>query len=171
MDPNFDTQKMQGALLALKEAQDAVRSYDTKAQIIGASYIFAFNIVFGLIGLGGHQATISSNDPLRLLVAWLLILGPLVVFARVLYPSRKIMRTEARGLFYLRKPNAMSVDDYLDSMESCDYAREIASELLNVSKLRELKRKRFIQALWTAAVSYTLMFAFVAIRAIVVGIG
>ena len=39
---------VQGVLAALKEVQDTVRAYDTKAQIVGVGFIFSIGIITGL---------------------------------------------------------------------------------------------------------------------------
>ena len=71
---------------ALAEAQTTVRAYDTKAQIVGVGYAFALGIVGAtkdwLPAAGGGSV-------LSVLVFWLVVMAPLVLFGFVLYPSRK----------------------------------------------------------------------------------
>ena len=49
---NLEPEKAQGLFAALKEAQDTVRSYDTKAQIVGVGEGAAYGAGIGAAGGG-----------------------------------------------------------------------------------------------------------------------
>ena len=71
---------------SLTEAQATVRSYDTKAQIIMAGYLFALGVV-GRIG----EPVIETTEVgiAYVIVAWGVAILPILLFGFVLYPSRK----------------------------------------------------------------------------------
>lgn len=71
---------------SLAECQSTVRSYDAKAQIVGIGYIFAMGII------GEWEALLNSGgDDINLLwviIAWTIVMLPIILFGFVLYPSR-----------------------------------------------------------------------------------
>lgn len=73
-------------MASLKEVQDTVRAYDTKAQIVGVGYIFAIGIIFNL---GGRIANMPEMTTVTITFAWLVFIFPIALFGAVLYPSRK----------------------------------------------------------------------------------
>ena len=162
----MDSVQMQMLLSALKEAQDTVRSYDTKAQIIGVGYIFAFDIVQSISDLIAQNPDEIRVLPIRLVVAWALVFIPLIMFARVLYPSRRSIESPVTRTLYVPSANSMSVERFHDEINACDWAKVLSTEIIQVSRLRDLKRDRFVRALWAAAISYSLMFLFNMARAI-----
>src|SRR6478672_12691184 len=72
-------------LAALQEAQSVVRSYDTKAQIVGVGYILALNLV---LHFGDLLPTHAPLGPLFFAVVWGVVIMPILQFGDVLYPSR-----------------------------------------------------------------------------------
>src|SRR6478735_2665237 len=72
-------------LAALQEAQSVVRSYDTKAQIVGVGYILALNLV---LHFGDLLPTHARLGPLFFAAVWGVVILPIVQFGHVLYPSR-----------------------------------------------------------------------------------
>ena len=161
---SVDPIKVQGIQSALKEAQDTVRSYDTKAQIVGVGYIFAFNIIQSFARAASNSDAIVGLEQFRILVVWLLVFLPLVMFARVLYPSRNSVDADAKNVLYLPNASNMTVGQFKTDIMSCSWLDELSVEFIKVSRLRDLKRRRFLAALWAAAVSYALMFIFAATR-------
>ena len=69
---------------SLKEAQDNIRTYDTKAQIMGIGFIFTIGMIAKFINIDSAQL-----NGINTLVILFLILSPIVLFASVLYPTRK----------------------------------------------------------------------------------
>lgn len=148
--------------LALEEAQATVRAYDTKAQIVGIGYTFALNIVAGVV----PDFPVSDDLSLLPVVAfWGLVMLPLFLFGYVLYPSRKIAPRVAatdsalKRVLYIETARFGTVEDLLDAAEQSDWPRELAFELMKVSRLRELKRGRFIRALFVTALSFVFLAA------------
>lgn len=144
---------------ALKESQDNIRTYDTKAQIVGIGFIFTigmvikFNTWSGISTQWYHLATIAT---------WVLIIVPAVFFGSVLYPTRRVApavlknQNEVKGLFYMNQEE--SVSDYVKNLVNMDIEHELSYELLKVSYLRDMKRRRFLQAMSVASLSLVTLF-------------
>ena len=146
---------------SLRNAQDAVKSYDTKSQIVGVGYIFAINVIFSI------GAKISSPIEIHLvgvLVAWLIIIMPIFLFGMVLYPTRmRAPKLGERGssasrIFYPRMYRVKDVDDYLAQLDASDIRTEIAYEILKLSGLRDRKHTRFLRGLFAAGFSFVVLF-------------
>ena len=82
-----ESQSISCLLPALKEAQDSVRSYDAKAQIVGVGFIFTIGI---LTKLGAHLPGGEQFETLGVIFFWVLVIGPIIMFGFVLYPSRNV---------------------------------------------------------------------------------
>ncbi len=147
---------------SLAEAQTTVRAYDTKAQIVGVGYIFALGIVESFEALLPEA---SELNLLTLSVACTAIL-PILLFGFVLYPSRKSAekfadQSEAtpEHVLYVNPTKLGSVKVLKEAVGRCDPIIEVSFELLTVSQLRDLKRRRFLRALFSAAVVFLFIFA------------
>ena len=147
---------------SLAEAQTTVRAYDTKAQIVGVGYIFALGIVESFEALLPEA---SELNLLTLSVACTAIL-PILLFGFVLYPSRKSAekfadQSEAtpEHVLYVDPTKLGSVKALKEAVGRCDPIIEVSFELLKVSQLRVLKRRRFLRALFSAAVVFLFIFA------------
>lgn len=153
---------------ALAEAQATVRAYDTKAQIVGIGYIFAL----GIIGQFQNWFPETQDaDLTRVVVAWGVVVLPIVLFGFVLYPTRKKMSGSSPGnnfkrILYVDPGRFTGPEAVIEAAKGCDAADELAFELLKVSKLRELKRKRFLRALFAAAICFVVLFGFQILRTI-----
>ncbi len=147
--------------IALEEAQATVRAYDTKAQIVGIGYTFALNIVAGV--MGGLPSTYEGGV-LLVVLFWAVVMAPLFLFGYVLYPSRrsapKVGDTTELGLqrvLYVETIRHKTVADLQSAVKNSDWQAELAYEVIKVSKLREIKRGRFIRALFTTGFSFTVL--------------
>ena len=153
--------KIQLVREALSQAQQTVRAYDTKAQIVGVGYIFALGIVFRL---GEVLPKLQRSDMLLVIAGWSIVIFPILLFGFVLYPTRKSISGEGahdarpRGLLYFSPGAHASVDAYIEVLSTADELREQTKELFVVSELRELKRRRFLRALFAAGVAFVLLF-------------
>lgn len=148
----------------LNEARIAVRSYDTKAQIIGIGYIFALGVV---LRVGEVVHDVVEVNVAYVLIAWGIMILPIVLFGSVLYPSRKrapaVSDAPTDGLqhvLYVDPDTHTGVDELIMAANRADVARELAFEALTVSGLRSLKRRRFLRALFAAG--FSLLFLFLA---------
>ncbi len=143
-------------LAALKEAQDTVRAYDSKAQIVGVGFIFSIGVITNFGAMIPSEWEIGA---LGLILGWTLAIGPIVLFGMVLYPSRSIApalgpRVDAvKHTYYLRGQDR-NLDTYLSDIDSCNWKEEFGCEIMKVSGLRDLKRQRFMRALYAAGLSY-----------------
>jgi len=150
-------------LAALKETHDTIRSYDTKAQIVGIGFIFTLAV---LKGFGEKLGGPIDASTLGIALSWILAVGPIVLFASVLYPSRRKLTTayvKEEGIehaFYFATKRDRSVEDYLADIAACDWRRELAFELMKASELREIKRRRFITALIASGLSFLVIAAY-----------
>ena len=158
---------------ALEEAQSSIRAFDTKAQIVGIGYIFAVGIIFNIGSLNPDIAPFSSTT---VIVAWLLVMVPIVLFGTVLYPSRRMApklgekSKHVKRLYHVSIDYIKDVDTYLSDIEYCDIKAEICYELMKVSALRELKRVRFLRALYFSCLSFILIFVAQLLRSLEIGI-
>ncbi len=149
---------------SLAEAQATVRAYDTKAQIVGIGYIFA-------LGILGHfekwmREPSFANAVVTTLVAWGVVVLPILLFGYVLYPSRKMAprlaekpSVKLEHVLYVDPNKLGSVEDLSSAARRCDPVNEFAFELLKVSKLREWKRIRFLRALFAGGFCFAVIFA------------
>jgi hypothetical protein len=143
---------------ALKEAQDNIRTYDTKAQIVGIGFIFTIGMIIKSINVDFYQL-----GTLTTIIIWILMLGPIVLFASVLYPTRKLApsilrnRKNVKALYYLNPKEIDSVDSFIKQVDEIEIEEELAYELLKVSVLRDLKRKRFLKAMMFASLSFAIL--------------
>ena len=148
---------------SLKEAQDNIRTYDTKAQIVGIGFIFTIGTITKLTHL---ELLESQSGVLLLVLSWALIMIPLISFVSVLYPTRKIApsilrgRKEVQALFYLHPNEVKSLNEYVKQLDEINVKRELAYELMKVSVLRELKRKRFLRAIFVSSLSLLSLLCF-----------
>ncbi len=146
---------------SLGEAQSTVRAYDTKAQIVGIGYIFAL----GIVGRWEDLFPKADVNVGYVLVAWGVVIISIVLFAYVLYPSRKMApklanesTVDVDHILYIDPKKFGSVEELKVAVDRCDPINEVAFELLKVSKLRELKRRRFLRALFGAGICFVVLF-------------
>lgn len=147
---------------SLAEAQMTVRAYDTKAQIVGVGYIFALGIVAQI----NELLPARPDYPLVLvLLGWGVVMVPIILFGYVLYPTRKTApkvgqdsETKQEQVLYVESARYASVEDLRAAVLRSEPLDEYCFELLKVSKLRELKRKRFLRGLFAAAIAFVLLF-------------
>ena len=146
----------------LSEAQATVRSYDTKAQIVGVGYIFSLNVISNV---DDRVVTDPHISTALILFFWGIMMLPILLFGFVLYPSRKAAPeladgTDKRsgGVLYIDASRRHSIKELKESAAQCDPESEIAYELLKVSRLREKKRQRFLRALFASGFCFGLLF-------------
>ncbi len=157
--PLSNEQKCQFLYAALKESQDNIRTYDTKAQIVGIGFIFTIGMA---TKFHTWTATPDSWQLWAIVATWVLIIVPVVLFGAVLYPTRRfapsVLRNKdlVKGMFYMN--DVESLADYVNQLNDMDTEQELSYEILKVSYLRDLKRRRFLNALTAATISLILLF-------------
>jgi len=138
------------------------RAYDTKAQIVGIGYIFALGIVFQF---ASKIDDATSLTPDQVILAWVFIIVPIILFGAVLYPTRKIVPSlqgaafTDHGYYYVLPDQHKSSEQYLQSVRDANMTEELAAEVLKMAALRDLKRRRFLRALLAATISFVVLFA------------
>ena len=162
MSASFHAKLDADALLAiLAEAQDTIRNYDTKAEISGVGFIIAVGIV--------KQAGDSIIVPIEfamfyVLAGWLVIVIPIIMLALVLYPARfnktvtSVQPDDVQIVMYFDRRVFLNVDAYIKATNESDWAKEIVFEIMKVSGIRDIKRQRFLRALYWSAGSFTFLF-------------
>jgi hypothetical protein len=150
-------------LAAVQEAQSAVRSYDTKAQIVGVGYILALNLV---LHFGDLLPTRAPLGPLFFSVVWGVVMLPILQFGQVLYPSR--MRAERelfaktscgseQRIFYVDPGIFRDLKDFVHKALTSDWTSVLAAELLKTSRVRIIKQARFRRGLMMAVLSFIVL--------------
>lgn len=152
----------------LAEAQQTVRSYDTKAQIIGVGYIFALGVV---MQSGNHIPIPVQFAALYVLAGWAIIVLPIIMFALVLHPSRvdKVkfdqVPDDTQSMMYYDDRKFADATQYRRSVTDTDWYLEISTEIMKVSKVRDVKRTRFLRALYWSGGSFAILFLSQMLRA------
>ncbi|QYJ08336.1 hypothetical protein [Qipengyuania flava] len=145
---------------SLDEAQISVRTYDTKAQIVGVGYIFALNVIGDI---GRFASSNESGNVITVVAAWILVILPIVLFGYVLYPKRKSQSLAGndayKHILFLHPERYGSSTQLIEAAEEADPYQELAHELIAVAALRESKRRRFVVALVSAGVTFAVLFA------------
>lgn len=161
-------------LAILREAQDSVRGFDTKAQIVGIGYIFSIGVI-GDISNFFRSGEFSGNSVLWLVITLAVLITPIVLYGLVLYPSRRMAPdrgVEGRDLlrvFYYSSLDGRDFPAYRKDVDRCDWGDELITEIVMVSNLRDLKRTRFLRALYVTGASYALWFTALFLGAIING--
>lgn len=150
-------------LAALQDSQSAVRSYDTKAQIVGVGYILALNLV---LHFGDLLPTRAPLGPLFFAVVWGIVIMPILQFGQVLYPSRtraekellaKMSSGSEQRVYYVNPDRFVDLKDFVQQALRCDWTSALAAELLKTSRVRIIKQARFRRGLMMTVVSFILL--------------
>jgi hypothetical protein len=150
-------------LAALQEAQSVVRSYDTKAQIVGVGYILALNLV---LHFGDLLPTHAPLGPLFFAVVWGIVISPILQFGQVLYPSRARAESELRTkmscgpeqrIYYVDPDTFADLRDFVQHALRSDWTSALAAELLKTSRVRIIKQARFRRGLMMTVVSFIVL--------------
>lgn len=148
---------------ALGEAQIVVRSYDTKSQIVSVGYLFALGVI-GRFDVGLQSQ--SETNSITVLAFWFIVVLPIVIFGYVMHPTRGSAPDLEQGyderprrILFVEPGTFKSVSDLKATALHADLTEELCYELLKISRLGELKRKRFIFGLIATAFSFLVIFA------------
>ncbi len=150
-------------LAALQEAQSVVRSYDTKAQIVGVGYILALNLV---LHFGDLLPTRAPVGPLFFTVVWGVVIMPVLLFGQVLYPGRRRAEKELlaktfhgseKSVYYVDPDSFSDVDQLVQRALRSDWTSVLATELLKTSHIRIIKQARFRRGLIMATLSFVVL--------------
>ena len=73
-------------LATLNEAQQTIRAYDTKAQIVGVGFIFSVTMISRILE---NLPVERLFDVAYVIGGFVLLIGPVALFGSVLYPTRR----------------------------------------------------------------------------------
>ena len=163
-------------LAALQEAQSVGRAYDNKAQIVGAGYIMALNLV---LRFGDLLPTHTPIGPLFYAVVWGIVIMPIFQFGQVLYPSRTRAEKDLAGktsggsnvpgIYYLDPYSFANVRDLVHQALKSDWTSVLAAELLNTSRVRTIKQARFRRGLMMTVVAFIVLGGEQLFRSLAIG--
>ena len=158
--PETDAQTLAILRDSLAEAQMTVRAYDTKAQIVGVGYIFALGIVMQISAL---LPELRGSTLGIVTVSWAIVMVPIFLFGYVLYPTRKTTPAIGRDtvlqhVLYVESERHATVESLRAALMRCNAIDEYCFEVMKVGKLRELKRRRFLRAMFAAGFSFAILF-------------
>lgn len=152
----------------LAEARASVRAYDTKAQIVGIGYIFTLAI---LVQIGSAISDTVVVDFKVLMLLWGVVILPIVQFGFVVYPTRRSAphlasdeKSDIKKVLYVSSERQLTVSAFKAELDESNAMDELAHEILKVSALRELKRRRFLRALHASGICFIVVFIFQTIR-------
>ena len=174
MPSDAKSEAMTPLLAVLREAQDSVRGFDTKAQIVGIGYIFSLGVI-GTISSHFLNRDWDGNTALWLSLTLIVLITPIVLYGLVLYPSRRmapslgVEEQDRPRVFYYSHREGRDLAAYRRDIERCDWRDEVITEIVMVSNLRDVKRKRFLRALYVTAASYALYFFALFLAAVLAG--
>lgn len=150
-------------LAALQEAQSGMRSYDTKAQIVGVGYILALNLV---LRFGDLLPTHAPLGPLFYAGVWGIVIMPILQFGQVLYPSRpraekellaKTSRGFEKSIYHVDPDFFADIREFIQQALRSDWTSVLAAELLKTSRVRIIKQTRFRRGLMMTVVSFAVL--------------
>jgi hypothetical protein len=132
-----------------------IRSFDTKAQISIAAFVLSMNPLWSILTSACSHAAASPFIAvlLVLLVATILLFG-YVIWPVTLTPSRLTGGWQTKGLFYVGDPSQLTASLYTERLKSLPIEAELAAETLKLAYIREIKSRRFKNALKSVVVFY-----------------
>jgi hypothetical protein len=65
---------------------------------------------------------------------------------------------DIKRLFFVNETHLNNIDTYLNSLKSADFVKELVYEHLKLAALRDLKRRRFLRALWASAIAFSFFY-------------
>ncbi len=160
-ESNRDSTSLTCLLRALEQVQSTVRAYDTKTQIASIGFIFSIGLVRFLV----PEAAMSMFAPSgRFIWGFAISIVPIIMFGHVLFPRfNPVRRSEVdtnvlKNVYTFGTNPERTVDEYLRDIDGANWKREIAIEIIEASFIRDIKRRRFLIAMYVAGVSYAAMF-------------
>ncbi len=143
-------------LHAVDSAQASARAWDVRAQIAGIGYIFSIGVINSI-----EADLVSRSLPSHLLDFALLLffIIPIIGFGYVLFPRYK---SDKQPLATGEEFSAVSFglfqgkteQELAEHVAGLDWEKELVSELSQLSVVRDIKRRRFVIALYLCCVTY-----------------
>ena len=132
-----------------------IRSFDTKAQISIAAFVLSMNPLWSVLTTTCPRA---ASSPLVAVLLMLFVIT-ILLFGYVIWPvalkqSRLTGGWQTKDLFYVADPNQLTASLYTDRLKDLTIEAELAAETLKLAYIREIKSRRFKNALKSAVVFY-----------------
>ena len=148
-----------------------IRSFDTKAQISIAAFVLAMNPLWSMLTAACPRASAS----LAVVVLLGLFIATILLFGYVIWPvtltqSRLTGGWRTKGLFYVGDPNQLTASLYAQHLKGLAIEEELAAETLKLAYIRDMKSRRFKNALKSVVVFYAwVIVTFLLLRNCTVG--
>lgn len=144
---------------AISFTEWSIRSFDTKAQISIAAFVLAMNPLWSFLTSACPRASLSAF----VVVLIVLFLMTVLLFGFVIWPVRLSQAQlkgswQAKGLFYISDPNDVTASVYVARLRDASVEEELAAETLKLAYIREIKSRRFKNALKLAVAFYVWFF-------------
>lgn len=143
-----------------------IRSFDTKAQISIAAFVLAMNPLWSML----TSACPRAGSSLAVIVLLGLFVATVLLFGYVIWPvtltqARLTGGWQTKGLFYVGDPNQLTASLYAERLRGVMIEEELAAETLKLAYIREMKSRRFKNALKSVVVFYAwVVVAFLLLR-------
>ena len=148
----------------LAETQETIRAYDTKAEVLA----IILTLVVGIINFGVVTESCKVHCGIKIISVTSMSLGIMTLFAvgMVLYPRKNLFQDVDSGEFMPKRtyfvsfdimPAFKNMDEYLRQVDTTDWKKEIAYEILKTSCIRDNKHYWFHIGIRCAAVTLLCM--------------
>jgi hypothetical protein len=132
-----------------------IRSFDTKAQISIAAFVLSMSPLWSILTSACPRAASSA----LIAVLLLLLVGTILLFGYVIWPvtlapAKLTSGWQTKGLFYVADPSRLTAGQYADHLKDLAVEEELAAETLKLAYIREIKSRRFKNALKSVVVFY-----------------
>jgi len=163
-DMSSDAPTKQERLDFLKQAiaftEWTIRSFDTKAQISIAAFVLSINPLWSILSSACPHA--ASSMPVAILIV--LLLTSVLLFGYVIWPVRLTRPRltggwQNSGLFYVADPEHLTASMYSDRLNGLAIEAELAGETLKLAYIRDIKSRRFKNALLSVVIFYAWVLA------------
>lgn len=163
---NEDKTTLECLQKVLDETQETIRAYDTKAEVLA----IILTLVVGIINFGVVTESCKAHCGIKFISVASMSLGIMTLFAvgMVIYPRKNLFQNIDSGKFIPKRtyfvsldiqPAFKKLDEYLQQVNTTDWKREIAYEVLKTSCIRDYKHFWFHIGIRCAAVTLLCMLA------------
>lgn len=154
---------------SIEDAQQTIRAYDTKAEILAILLTFAIGLTnFTLM------PSLGFTSKSFLLFSWLVSLLAILFLGFVLHPKKNQFKSisfgtySPSGLYFLHKITESAqntVSALADKARNTNWVEELTYESMKLSLIRDKKHKWFIRALCLSGIALALIFLLIIVGA------
>jgi hypothetical protein len=132
-----------------------IRSFDTRAQISIVAIVLSMNPLWSIL----TSACRGAGSSLVVAVMLALFVTSIFLFASVILPVGATQSDSnggwpTKGLIYVGNASQITASLYTSSLKELASEAELAAEILKLTRIREIKSRRFKYALRSACVFY-----------------